>query len=327
MQSAEVMARLNEAQLLPRVANRAKLPQHAQRNSAPFASSTNDCGGGTANPRSRYSPSDGDVITLNLVVHVAHDGNTGKYTRQQIIDIVERTNKDFAGNGWNNNNGVDTKIVWRLATEDEDGNPTDGITMHDNAYWYYSDASHTASWNDFIQSTSWDTRRFANVYVYDMPSWCGFAWYAQHVAKPSYRWYDGVYMNDNCMKSSKVTLAHEFGHYLNLMHTFGDTPYGCHSQSDCLSEGDKICDTNPQSGPTGDRGSQCSPLNTCNLGADPIRNYMDYTYPDSCQDRFSEQQAGTMKLVSGNLPESGQQLTTLSRCSARKQRRRMQTRE
>ena len=94
----------------------------------------------------------------------------------QIRDIVDFTNGHYAGNGWGRPGaGVDTKIVWRLATEDESGNPTTGITFHDNAVWYNADGSMESDWNDFVQTTSWDTRRYANVYVYGMTSYCGFA--------------------------------------------------------------------------------------------------------------------------------------------------------
>jgi len=246
-------------------------------------------------PDARYSPSQGGMIHLNLVVHVAHSGSNGRYTVQQIRDIVATTNAHFAGNGWGRPNaGVDTKIVWRLATKDENGNPTSGITFHNSAYWFGANMPFTSRWNNFIQSTSWDPRRFANVYVYGMTDYCGFAWYASDAAGS---WFDGMNMNKNCMSTLSSTLAHEMGHYLNLIHTFGSNNGGqgsCHSDAQCLSHGDKICDTGTESSSTGNVGASCTPEWSCG-SPDPIQNYMDYTRPNSCSDQFTEEQARRMR--------------------------------
>ena len=82
--------------------------------------------------------------------------------RRQIRDIVQAANAHYAGNGWGRQGaGVDTKIVWRLATEDEDGEPTTGVMLYDNADWYFAGDYFSNSWTAFVQGAGWDPDRHA----------------------------------------------------------------------------------------------------------------------------------------------------------------------
>lgn len=82
------------------------------------------------------------------------------------------------------------------------------------------------------------------------------------------------------------TATHELGHYLGLEHTFNG---GCAAASSCNSNGDLICDTNPEAEPT----YGCSDSRSCG-SPDPIRNYMDYT-DDTCMNHFSPEQVRRMR--------------------------------
>ena len=88
------------------------------------------------------------------------------------------------------------------------------------------------------------------------------------------------------------TTTHEVGHYLGLYHTFDG---GCAPASGCNTNGDLICDTNPESSPN------FSPCNRSTCGSpDPTNNYMDYS-DDICMTEFTEEQARRMRCTLENL--------------------------
>jgi hypothetical protein len=83
------------------------------------------------------------------------------------------------------------------------------------------------------------------------------------------------------------TLTHELGHFFNLNHTFA----GC-TNSNCNTQGDRVCDTPPSSAPVygcpaAGATLQCNGENTLTV------NYMDYTN-DACMYMFTAGQATRM---------------------------------
>ena len=87
------------------------------------------------------------------------------------------------------------------------------------------------------------------------------------------------------------TATHEVGHYFGLLHPFAGA---CASASApaCYSDGDRICDTPPESSPAG--GCPVGRDSCPGGGLDPIENYMDYS-DDLCMTRFSDEQMRRMR--------------------------------
>jgi hypothetical protein len=98
------------------------------------------------------------------------------------------------------------------------------------------------------------------------------------------------------------TLVHEFGHYAYLYHVWGSANGECHANSDCLTKGDRVCDTPPcLLSPSNCISNSCS-TDVPDLN-DPRENYMSYSH--SCQFRFTEGQAVRMKEMALNFSRAG----------------------
>ena len=125
-----------------------------------------------------------------------------------------------------------------------------------------------------------------NMYINSGAGFLGWAYYPSIVAGEPYQVLDGAVVHFGSLPGGKIrnynlghTATHEVGHWLGLAHTF---------EQGCTGHGDHVEDTPAQASPTSGcpigRDSCSSP------GADPIHNFMDYSY-DSCYSQFTAGQS------------------------------------
>ncbi len=254
----------------------------------PARGSSNDCSFNNTSIEGQYNPSNG-LISIPVVVHVIQNtGGTGFISESRVQSQIDVLNEDFqAIAGTNGSNGTDSQFEFFLATEDPSGNPTSGITYSTNNTWFNDSGSY---WN----TLAWNTNRYLNIYTNSASGALGYVPDLPQggiVGSNSDR---VVVLYSTFGRNAPFvpfhlgrTTTHEVGHYLGLYHTFTG---GCASASGCSNNGDRICDTNPESSPTfGCPGSRSS----CGLQA-PKDNYMDYS-DDICMQKFTPNQANRMR--------------------------------
>jgi hypothetical protein len=185
----------------------------------------------------------------------------GDVTNRQISRQMAVLNSDYAGTGFS----------FKLS----------GIRRYKNNAWHQD-----------MQSAHYRTvtrrggARALNVWLVDF-TYLGIATFPWDYAQK--RGVDGIRVQYNSLPGGNIihyneggTVSHETGHWLGLFHTF---------QGGCTNLNDQVGDTPAQASPT----SGCpATRDSCPLnGADPIHNYMDYSW-DSCYSEFSQGQAQRM---------------------------------
>ena len=246
--------------------------------------------------------------TITVVVHIIHDAfGNGDIPNTQVHDAIDHLNEAFANTGvYDQGDGVNTGIQFCLAQQDENGNFTTGITRTQSPL---TNTTYGTAGDMALKSLiGWNQFEYLNIYVVNGfvggPS--GLAGYA-YLPGAHGLFYDGIVMKADYMGSStddSKVLAHEAGHYLGLYHTWHN---GC-GNTNCLTSGDKVCDTPPDA--TNFPGSCSATANTCTTDvnlSDPNNpftvdqndlpnNYMDYTWL-TCMHAFTQGQADRMMAV------------------------------
>lgn len=250
-------------------------PQHGPQHYMP----PSDCSYSSNTSSAAYDPT--STLEIPVVVHVImNQTGAGDLTNQAVIEQIDRLNEDYSGTTLGL--GSDTGIRFRLATVDPSGQATTGITRTTNNGWFQDQSGYTSA-------LAWDTNEYLNIftlrpmqgalgYVRDLPQ-------SGIVGTPD----DGVVMSFQAINNPQLemVLAHEVGHYLGLYHTFG-LQGGC-ANTDCTTQGDLICDTNPHSQPS----QFCGGASPCGVPA-PEHNYMNYLAV-SCMYEFTTEQIQRMR--------------------------------
>ncbi len=242
---------------------------------------------------------------IPVVFHVfGKNYNSGTVVTQEIIeDALKKTNEDFQGLN-SDYNTIDAPfdvikkpldITFKLAKIDPNGNPTSGVIFYDKA-------SGMGNYNSpEVKNVAWDNYKYCNIYItrdlYGNGDFynSGIAWYPNktmsdlNIARIVY---NGSYLGNNTNENFRSVLTHEFGHYLDLPHTF----YGAVCSTDPKA-GDGIADT--PSHKNNSSGTGCQVIKNCLNQEINNENFMDYT---DCYKMFTQGQVNRMINALENSP-------------------------
>lgn len=246
------------------------------------------------------SNSSRSVITIPVVVHVIYNTSEQNISDAQVQSQIDVLNEDYARLNADasqtpsmfNNIVANCEIQFCLAKTDPLNQATSGITRTQTAASSFSIGS-SMKYATTGGVNAWPSGKYLNIWVCNMANQViGFATLPGTTTAAE----DGVViMYKHFGRTGNVlapyhkgrTATHEVGHWLNLLHIWGDDDGG---SNNCLGS-DQVDDTPNQAGFY--FGCPSSPSISCSNTGDMFMNYMDYT-DDACMNAFSVGQKNRM---------------------------------
>lgn len=208
---------------------------------------------------------------IPVVVHIygemynCSDDSDKCLTDSKINDAIRKLNDDFQGLSIDDPEvspqfaaiRENLNIEFVLAKKDPNGNSTNGIVRYDHEQAGYGNGDSET--NAKIASDAWDNFKYMNLYLMhdlhddNVGNNSGIAWYpdvSMSTAGTSRVVYNGHYTGLNTSENFRSVLTHEFGHWLNLIHTFETKSCSITNEAFCATTGDKTCDTPQMSLPS-----------------------------------------------------------------------------
>jgi hypothetical protein len=230
-----------------------------------------------------------------VVIHVLWRAQADNLPDAQLLSQLAVLNEDFrlrnvdreAIPGAFRAEAADALVEFTLARRDPRGRATTGITRTRTPvadFPYDGSAQATAHLDELIKTgehgvAAWPCEHYLNLWV--CPLGGGLLGYAQFPGGPAAT--DGVVIRSSAFGRVGAlsadynlgrTCTHEVGHWLDLLHTWGDDGQGCEGS-------DAVADTPNQGGPN--LGRPHFPHLSCGNGpdGDMFMDYMDYSDDDA----------------------------------------------
>lgn len=242
-----------------------------------------------ANPETNIRSGNEDPRIIPTVFHVIHDYGSENLSKESLLNALEAVNLELQGQNSSLSSVApafqniigDPNFELRLAKIDVNGDCTDGITrtVSDQTYSAGEGVKDLINWNT-------GTRRYLQVWIVNTVG-SGAGGYTYLPGSVS------AYRNGIILRAAQFqgSLTHEFGHWLNLAHTWGPTNDNAVASNCNFDDGindtpntigsEQVCNTSQES---------CGSL-------DNVQNHMDYS---ACARMFTSGQAGEMIAASNS---------------------------
>ncbi|MCS6819248.1 MAG: M43 family zinc metalloprotease, partial [Chitinophagales bacterium] len=234
---------------------------------------------------------------IPVVVHVLYNLFEDSLSDAQIHSQIEALNRDFSMMNEEVKKlpeefaavAAPTKIRFALARRTPEGQPTNGVVRKFTPRISFSD-KNDMKFSKKGGDDAWDPSQYLNIWVCRLQN--NILGYAQMPGGPKET--DGVVINTSAFGTCGTarapynlgrTATHEIGHWLNLIHIWGD-------KEDCTGD-DKVEDTPPQGGPN--YGIPRQQPSSCGFNS-MYMNFMDYT-DDAAMAIFTAGQVRRMQML------------------------------
>ena len=229
---------------------------------------------------------------IPVVFHILYENESENISIEQIQSQLDVLNQDFNRTNPDANQtpleflkvAANCNINFCLAQRTPNNDSTSGITYTQTDISSFSLYDNRIFHDSLGGKTIWNPERYLNIYVCDLNNALGFSSFPGGIESR-----DAVVINYSNFGTIGVsppfnkgrTATHELGHWLNLLHIWGDSNCG----------NDLVQDTPVQD--TENYGCPSHPSPTCSNNGDMFQNFMDYTN-DACMNLFTEGQKDRM---------------------------------